>query len=102
TVIAGIWAEVLGVDRVGVHDNFFDLGGHSLLLTQVRNLVTARLGVTLPMIALFQHTSVRALTRYLSDRGAARVDTTALVRARQDGRARLSGRRNRRSSNGDK
>ncbi|MFD8751868.1 alpha/beta fold hydrolase, partial [Kitasatospora sp. NPDC059577] len=35
TVIAGIWAEVLGVDRVGVHDNFFDLGGHSLLTTRV-------------------------------------------------------------------
>ena len=35
--IAGIWQEVLGVERVGVHDNFFDLGGHSLLVPQVQS-----------------------------------------------------------------
>src|SRR5690348_10568767 len=39
-LVAGIWAEVLGLDRVGVHDNFFDLGGHSLLVTRV--VVAAR------------------------------------------------------------
>ncbi|WRZ77126.1 amino acid adenylation domain-containing protein [Streptomyces sp. NBC_01237] len=99
--VAGIWAEVLGVDQVGVHDNFFDLGGHSLLLTQVRGHLATRLDVSIPIVALFQHTSVRALTRYLSDRDTAPVDGTALARSRQSGRTRLSQRRRRSSSRGD-
>jgi amino acid adenylation domain-containing protein len=38
-LIAGVWAEVLGLDRVGVHDNFFDLGGHSLQVALVINKI---------------------------------------------------------------
>jgi amino acid adenylation domain-containing protein len=52
--LAGIWAEVLKIDRVGVHDNFFELGGHSLLATRVTALVRERLGVELPIRALFE------------------------------------------------
>jgi hypothetical protein len=101
TAVAGIWAKVLGVGQVGVHDNFFDLGGHSLLLTQVREHLATQLNVSLPMVALFQHTSVRALSRYLSDRNTTQVDDTAPVRSRQNGRTRLSHRRSRSSSRGD-
>ncbi|MFE1948822.1 non-ribosomal peptide synthetase, partial [Streptomyces massasporeus] len=101
TAVAAIWADVLGVDRVGIHDNFFDLGGHSLLLAQVRGRLATRLDVSVPMVALFQHTSVRALTRYLSDRDAAPVDDTSLARSRQSGRTRLSQRRRRSTSRGD-
>ncbi|MDT0478067.1 non-ribosomal peptide synthetase, partial [Streptomyces sp. DSM 41014] len=101
TAVAGIWAKVLGVGQVGVHDNFFDLGGHSLLLTQVREHLATQLNVSLPMVTLFQHTSVRALSRYLSDRNTTQVDDTAPVRSRQNGRTRLSHRRSRSSSRGD-
>ena len=45
TALAGIWAELLGLERVGTYDNFFDLGGHSLLSVQVTARVRDRLGV---------------------------------------------------------
>ncbi|MCP4658067.1 MAG: amino acid adenylation domain-containing protein, partial [bacterium] len=52
-VLAGIWSEVLGVERVGVHDDFFALGGHSLLATRVVSRVSRIFGRTLPVASLF-------------------------------------------------
>jgi amino acid adenylation domain-containing protein len=63
--IAGIWKEVLGRATVGIHDNFFDLGGHSLLLTQVHARLQKLLHARLPMVKLFEHPTVAALAAYL-------------------------------------
>ena len=52
-VLAAIWAEVLGVERVGTHDSFFRLGGHSLLATQAVSRVRTRLDVELPVHQIF-------------------------------------------------
>ena len=52
-VLAGIWAEVLGVERVGAADSFFDLGGHSLLATQVMSRLRSAFGVEMPLRDLF-------------------------------------------------
>ena len=53
-VLAGIWAELLGLERVGATDSFFDLGGHSLLATQVMSRLRRAVGVEMPLRDLFE------------------------------------------------
>jgi amino acid adenylation domain-containing protein len=56
--IARIWSEVLGVERIGVQDSFFDLGGHSLMAARVVSKVQEALGVETPLRALFESSTV--------------------------------------------
>jgi hypothetical protein len=65
--IAEVWQEVLRVERVGLHDNFFDLGGHSLLLMQVQGKLRRLLEREIPIVDLFRHPTVAALGRHLRD-----------------------------------
>jgi len=58
TELAKIWAEVLAIDRVGIHDNFFDLGGHSLAATRVISRVIQKCQLELPIKALFESPTV--------------------------------------------
>jgi amino acid adenylation domain-containing protein len=67
--IAQIWNTVLRIDAVGIDENFFDLGGHSLLLLQTHHRLRASLKPDLPVVALFQYPTIRTLARYL-DGGA--------------------------------
>jgi acyl-CoA synthetase (AMP-forming)/AMP-acid ligase II len=53
--LAAIWAEVLQVQRAGVHDTFFALGGHSLIAMQLAARIHQRMGVELPLRAIFDH-----------------------------------------------
>jgi amino acid adenylation domain-containing protein len=59
--IAGLWAEMFHLDRVGALDSFFDLGGSSLQAARMVGLVNARLGLTLPVTAAFLHRTPAAL-----------------------------------------
>jgi amino acid adenylation domain-containing protein len=59
--LAGIWEEILGLDKVGVDDDFFDLGGHSLLAGRIVALVKDRLYATVSIQALFEASTVRKL-----------------------------------------
>jgi aryl carrier-like protein len=81
-VMAGIWAEVLGVDEVGVDENFFDLGGNSLLLLAVVTRARAR-GFDLEHLTIFRHPTVRSLARHLSGESPAVPDYDSV---RQRGR----------------
>jgi acyl carrier protein len=72
-VISAIWQELLQVSRVDIHSNFFDLGGHSLLMVQVHEKLSAALGRRLPMVDLFRHPTVAALAQHLGQAPAAQA-----------------------------
>ncbi|WP_103354438.1 non-ribosomal peptide synthetase [Amycolatopsis sp. CA-128772] len=97
-VIAATWREVLGLDAVGVTDNFFDLGGHSLALARVHAEVTARLGRTIPMVDLFTHPTVRALATHLHAGAAPSPELARAAERVAARRGRTPSRRPRRSA----
>ncbi len=65
--VASIWREILGREEIGARDNFFDLGGHSLLLAQVRVRLQQQFDREVPLLELFRHPTVAALAAWLSD-----------------------------------
>ena len=83
--VAAAWRELLGLTRVGLHDNFFDLGGHSLLLVKLQVRLQRDFGTELPLVELFQRTTVHAQAGRLAADTNDTTDTTddaALQRAR--------------------
>ncbi|MCP4659571.1 MAG: AMP-binding protein, partial [bacterium] len=78
--IAEVWREVLGLDEVGIRDNFFDLGGHSLLLAEVRGKLRRVLDRELSIVDLFQYPTIRALAEHLVPDSAAELAVAASAR----------------------
>jgi amino acid adenylation domain-containing protein len=66
-VLAGMMAEVLGVERVGIFDNFFELGGHSLRAAELIGLVRETFGVELPLFQVFDVPTVAGLAGFLTE-----------------------------------
>ena len=82
--IAGVWSSVLEVDAVGLHDNFFDLGGNSLLLATLRARLQAELGAPVPMTMLFARPTVGELAKALGPADGVTPDVDdAVARARR-------------------
>jgi acyl carrier protein len=77
-LLAGIWAQALGLERVGVEESFFELGGHSLLATRVTSRIKEVFGVTLPLRALFDTPTVAGLASQIEVlRSAGRSESMA-------------------------
>ena len=64
--IALVWQEVLQVEKVGIEDNFFDLGGHSLLLVQVHSKLCNLFSKNMSVIDLFKYPTIHSLAKYFS------------------------------------
>ena len=79
--LAAIWAEVLDIDDIGVHDDFFDLGGHSLLVARVLTRVRDTLGVTLPMRTLLTDPTIAKLAAVIDTPGGPAAGTPAAAGA---------------------
>lgn len=105
--LADMWRGLLGVERVGLRDNFFDLGGHSLLMAEFRTGLASALGHELTMVELFQHPTIESLAGRLggtrSTPGAAGQGARQRAQNRRQSRNRRQQAAERRaSSRGDR
>jgi acyl carrier protein len=72
--IAGIWRELLGIDRIGAHDSFFELNGNSLLATRIISRVRAAFRVNVPLRAIFESPTIAALAKaVIEERGESQL-----------------------------
>ena len=66
-MFADLWARLLGVDAVSVHDSFFDIGGHSLLAARLVDEIEREIGITVPLTALFVDDTIAGLARSIRE-----------------------------------
>lgn len=86
-IIAIIWQEVLHLDKVGIHHNFFDLGGHSLLMVQIHSKLDQSLNKDIAIVEMFQYPTISALAKHLSQQLAEKPDlqpSPDLVKTRRE------------------
>jgi acyl carrier protein len=77
--LAGLWAEILRVERVGINDNFFDLGGHSLLATRLIFRLREHFNVDVPLRALFEAPTIATLSPVIVQTQIEQIDSEDMV-----------------------
>jgi amino acid adenylation domain-containing protein len=83
--LAREWAEVLGLPQVGIHDNFFDLGGHSLTAVQLVSRIQKMIGNPIALLDLFQAPTVAGLTERISGQAEAMSSPFVVLQAGREG-----------------
>lgn len=77
-MIADLWAKTIGIEKVGIYDNFFDLGGHSLMATQIISRLRNTYNVEIPLRKLFEAPTVANLAMVIAEAQAAQVSEEEL------------------------
>ncbi|HLP47743.1 MAG TPA: amino acid adenylation domain-containing protein, partial [Candidatus Kapabacteria bacterium] len=82
-IIASVWKEVLGVEQVGIYDNFFHIGGNSLNLVTLSSKLNTALGTNIPIAKLFEYVTISTFARYFTgketERSFPRINRTVEV-----------------------
>ncbi len=81
--VAQVWQRILGREEIGVHDNFFDLGGNSLLALQLVSELGQELDIQIAPVTLFEFPTIRALTRHLNPESTQESQETQEIEARR-------------------
>lgn len=83
--LAGFWSELLGINRVGITDSFFDLGGHSLVAVRLFRMIKKAYAVDFPISVLFEAPTIEKCAQLIESSGAATATSDASKADEQDG-----------------
>ncbi|MEO0539237.1 MAG: amino acid adenylation domain-containing protein [Cyanobacteria bacterium P01_A01_bin.105] len=106
TILAEIWQSLLGVGRVSLHDNFFDVGGHSLLVVNAQSQIRQRLAVEVSLMDLFRYPTLKTLAEFIQQQQTGATEqqeperTVALSAGKQRLKRRLKQRQDTKSLGG--
>jgi fengycin family lipopeptide synthetase D len=96
--IADIWKQILGMDQVGIHDHFFDLGGNSLTIIGVNERLKEELEIDMSVVELFRYPTISSLAKHVKGKNEKRTsenETGDRVKVMEESRNRLKQRRQR-------
>jgi hypothetical protein len=85
--LVGLWQQVLGFELIGIDDNFFDLGGNSLLAARLAEQIRQAFRVDMPVLKIFEFPRIRLLARYLGQGESAQPSLDDAARRAEDRRA---------------